>query len=165
VLILPNEFTSIGEFNMKKSVFVASVLAALAFTTPAFAMTDAECAASWTSADGNKDGTVTEAESGRYFAALRVANKPVADGKLSNAAFLEHCKAGTFNTVKTDAGAPLSGSTSFTEGQAKDRAIAAGFTSVSALVKDANGVWRGAASQGTKGVNVAIDFKGNVVTN
>jgi hypothetical protein len=165
VLILANAFNSIGELNMKKSVLAAGVLAAVTIASPAFAMTDAECAASWTSADTDKDGTVTEAESGRHFAALRVANKPVADGKLSNAAFLAHCKAGTFNTVKTDAGAPLSGSTSFTEGQAKDRAMAAGFTSVSALKKDQNGVWRGAASQGTKGVNVAIDFKGNVVAN
>lgn len=150
---------------MKKSILAVGVLAAITMASPALAMTDAECAASWTGADANKDGTVTEAEFGRYFAALRVAKKPAADGKLSSAAFLEHCKAGTFNTVKTDAGAPLSGATSFTEGQAKDRAVAAGFTSVSALVKDADGVWRGAASQGTKGVNVAIDFKGNVVAN
>ena len=155
---------------MKKSAIVVGAIvvglsAALAIAAPAFAMTDAECATSWTSADVNKNGTITEAEAGRYFAALRVANKPVADGKLANAAFIEHCKAGTFNTVHTDAGAPLSGSTSFTEGQAKDRAVAAGFTGVSTLVKDVNGVWRGAASQGTKGVNVAIDFKGNVVAN
>ena len=43
-------------------------------------------------------------------------------------------------------GAPLKGANSFTEGQAKDRALAAGFTSVSGpLDKDGAGIWRGNA--------------------
>ena len=99
------------------------------------------------------------------MAALRVAEKPVVDGKLSQAAFLEHCKAGHFNVVKVGAGAPLPGSNSFTETQASDRAMAAGLTGISVLKKDDKGVWRGTASDGSKNVGVAVDFKGNVVAN
>ena len=81
--------------------------------------------------------------------------------------FLSNCKAGMYETVKrvNDTGAPLAGANSFTEAQAQDRAIAAGFSKVSALKKDDNGVWRGTASSEGKDVGVAIDFKGNVVAN
>ena len=131
--------------------------------TPAAAMTDAECAAQWTAADVNNDGVVDETESSRLLAALRVANKPVTDGKLTQAAYLEHCKAGVFTRANVDPGAPLKGANSFTENQAKDRIIAAGYSNVSGLTKDADGVWRGTASDGAKAINVAVDFKGNVV--
>ena len=43
---------------------------------------------------------------------------------------------------KTDAGAPLKGANSFTEGEAKDRAVAQGLMSVGALKKDDDGIWR-----------------------
>ena len=135
----------------------------LAVTSAAFAMTDAECASAWASADANKDGTVTEAESGRIFAALRVANKPVANGKLTQVAFLAHCKAGLFVTARMEAGAPLAGANNFIESQTEDRAVAAGLTIVSTLTKDPDGMWRGTASAAAKSVNVAIDYKGNVV--
>jgi hypothetical protein len=148
-----------------KSLFAIAALAAGLACAPAFAMTDAECAAAWTKVDANADGIVTEAEGGRYFAALRVADKATTDGKLSSAAFLDHCKAGVFNVTKTDAGAPLSGANSFTENQAKDRLLAAGYINVSALAKDANGIWRGTGSDAGKSMKVAVDFKGNVVAN
>src|SRR5436190_20752479 len=61
-------------------------------------------------------------------------------------------------------GAPVAGSNSFTEGQAKSRIEARGFTNVSGLVKDNDGVWRGTAIQGGKSVKVSLDFQGNVVT-
>lgn len=148
-----------------KPLFAIAALAAGLANTPAYAMTAAECATAWTKADANADGSVTEAEGGRYFAGLRIADKATTDGKLSNAAFLDHCKAGHFNLTKTDAGAPLPGSNSFTENQAKDRLLAAGYVNVSALAKDANGVWRGTGSDGGKSMKVAVDFKGNVVAN
>ena len=137
----------------------------LAAHPAAAAMSDADCNAAWTKADTNSDGFVTEAENPRYFASLRVANKPLADGRMSKASFLEYCKADLFVSTKIDPGAPLSGSNSFTEGQAKDRIIATGLMNVSALQKDPNGVWRGTAMDGTKSVTVAVDYKGNVVTN
>jgi hypothetical protein len=64
----------------------------------------------------------------------------------------------------TNADAPAAGANSFTEGQAKSRIEAAGFTNVSGLMKDKDGIWRGTASKGGANSNVALDFQGNVVT-
>ena len=52
----------------------------------------------------------------------------------------------------------------FTEGQAKSRIEAGGFSNVAGLKKDSDGVWRGTASQGGKSVKVSVDFQGNVVS-
>jgi hypothetical protein len=149
---------------MKRAFWTACSIAVIA-ATPAFAMTDAECDAAWTKADGNSDGIVTEIEGGRYFAALRVVNKPALDGRMTKANFGEHCKAGHFNASKIEVGAPLSGSNSYTEAQARDRAMAAGYTAISALTKDANGIWRGTGTDGGTTLKIAVDFKGNVVAN
>ncbi len=59
----------------------------------------------------------------------------------------------------------MEGANSFTEGQAQDRALAAGFSDVSALQKDDKGIWRGSANKEGKSVKVAVDYKGNVVSN
>jgi len=61
-------------------------------------------------------------------------------------------------------GAPVAGANSFTEGQAKSRIEARGFTNVAGLTKDSDGVWRGTATQGGKSVKVSVDFQGNVVS-
>ena len=58
---------------------------------------------------------------------------------------------------------PAAGANSFTEGQAKSRIEAAGFTNVSDLQKDDQGIWRGRAQQGSQQVSVALDYQGNVV--
>ena len=63
----------------------------------------------------------------------------------------------------TDASAPAAGANSFTEAQAKDRIEKAGFSDVSSLRKDDQGIWRASAKQGDKQVNVSLDFRGNVV--
>jgi predicted homoserine dehydrogenase-like protein len=65
----------------------------------------------------------------------------------------------------TNPGAPAAGANSFTEGQAKSRIEAAGYTNVSGLMKDKDGIWRGTATKGSATNNVALDFQGNVVTN
>src|SRR5436190_23995417 len=59
-------------------------------------------------------------------------------------------------------GAPVAGSNSFTEGQAKSRIESNGFASVSELRKDEQGVWRGKAVKDGKTVTVSLDFQGNV---
>ena len=59
-------------------------------------------------------------------------------------------------------GAPVAGSNSFTEGQAKSRIESNGFASVSELRKDDQGVWRGKAMKDGKSVTVSLDFQGNV---
>jgi hypothetical protein len=58
--------------------------------------------------------------------------------------------------------APVAGANSFTEGQAKSRIEDAGYTAVTNLKKDDNGVWRGKASKGGATTDVSIDFQGNV---
>ncbi len=63
----------------------------------------------------------------------------------------------------TDPNAPLAGANSFTENQAKERMEKAGFTQVSGLKKDDNGIWRGSAMMGGAKTNVALDYRGNVV--
>ena len=62
-----------------------------------------------------------------------------------------------------DGGAPLPGSNSFTEAQATARIVELGYTNVSGLAKDADGVWRGTATKDGKITNFALDFKGNIV--
>jgi hypothetical protein len=67
----------------------------------------------------------------------------------------------TSNTVNP--GAPAAGANSFTEGQAKSRIEAAGYSDISGLVKDKDGVWRGKASKAGKPFTVSLDYQGNVV--
>ncbi len=61
-------------------------------------------------------------------------------------------------------GAPVAGANSFTEGQAKSRLEQNGFTNISGLKKDDQGVWRGRASKNGKDVSVGLDFQGNIVS-
>jgi len=58
---------------------------------------------------------------------------------------------------------PLPGANSFTESQARERIEAKGFTAVSDLKKDDQSIWRGTATKDGQTVNVALDYKGNVV--
>src|SRR3954469_6026676 len=59
-------------------------------------------------------------------------------------------------------GAPAAGANSFTEGQAKSRIEGAGYSNVSGLQKDDNGVWRGKADKAGTKADVSVDFQGNV---
>ena len=67
------------------------------------------------------------------------------------------------NTQKGNDAAPVEGANSFTEGQAKTKIESNGFTSVSVLKKDSDGVWRGKAQKGSQPMDVSVDFKGNVI--
>lgn len=144
-------------------VFLA-VVGCLAFSASALAMTDEECATMWTQADANSDGSLSGVEANRYAAWMRVKDKNVpSDGAINKEVFLENCKADVFTTSAVDEGAPLEGANSFTEGQAQDRVLAAGYSDVSAMTKDEKGIWRGTAKKDSKSVKVAVDYKGNVV--
>jgi hypothetical protein len=69
------------------------------------------------------------------------------------------------NTNANNPGAPAAGANSFTEAQAKSRIEAAGYSNVSGLSKDKDGIWRGKASRGsTTVVDVTLDYQGNVVS-
>lgn len=54
------------------------------------------------------------------------------------------------------------GHNSFTESQARGRIMKAGYSRISSLAKNRNGVWQGKALRGNRMVNVALDYKGNV---
>ena len=147
-----------------RKLLLAAALAASCSAIPAYAASDTECTAMWKKADVNNDGVLTDSEAMRYSAAMRVRNVTMpADGKLTRAAFVDACKGDVYTMAKADAGAPLKGSNSFTEAQAKDRAIAWGATSVTGLAKDADGIWRGTAMMDGKSSKIAVDYKGNVV--
>ncbi|QND66648.1 DUF4142 domain-containing protein [Mesorhizobium loti] len=66
-------------------------------------------------------------------------------------------------TDTADPSAPVPGANSFTEDQAKRRIQDAGYSDVSALTKDDQGIWRGQASKDGKSTAVALDYQGNVV--
>ena len=69
------------------------------------------------------------------------------------------------NPNANNPGAPAAGANSFTEAQAKSRIEAAGYSNVSGLIKDKDGIWRGKASRGsTTVVDVTLDYQGNVVS-
>lgn len=66
------------------------------------------------------------------------------------------------NSEQKNSNAPVAGRNSFTEGQAQSAIEKAGYTNVSGLKKDDNGVWRGKASKGGSSSSVSVDFQGNV---
>lgn len=68
------------------------------------------------------------------------------------------------NGTRTTANAPATGANSFTEGQARSRIEAAGFSGVDDLKKDDQGVWRARATRNGQQVNVGLDYQGNVTT-
>ena len=147
---------------------VLAILAAGCFASAApaaFAATDAECAAEWTKADTNNDGVLSGVEANRYLAYMRIRTQASPDdGSITQAKFMEACKGDTFRAAAPDPGAPLKGTTSFTEAQAKDRVVAAGYTDVSVLTKDEGGIWRGNAKKGDQSLKIAVDYKGNVIS-
>jgi hypothetical protein len=63
---------------------------------------------------------------------------------------------------QNNSNAPVAGRNSFTEGQAKSRIEDAGYTNVTALQKDGNGIWRAKASKGGTTSDVSVDFEGNI---
>jgi hypothetical protein len=84
-----------------------------------------------------------------------------------SAAAQQPAKSGPNNNAVNSPGqnnsnAPVAGRNSFTEGQAKSKIEEAGYTNVTALTKDDNGVWRGKAKKGGASANVSVDFQGNV---
>jgi hypothetical protein len=143
---------------------------ALLLGTPAFAdtattaPTTAECGVEFKALDADINGTLTEAEAPQVYAYARVGNMTVAPSGYTKDEFIKACADNAFARPAPVAGAPFEGANSFTEGQAKDRAAASGVSGISAMTKDDKGVWRGTGMVDTAAVNVAVDFKGNVVT-
>jgi hypothetical protein len=149
----------------RKSALAVLLACCAVVPATAWAASETDCAAQWKSADGNNDGVLVGPEADRYLAYYRVrAHVTPVDGRITQQEFMKSCQSDVFMARAPEPGAPLKGANSFTEGQAKDRAVAAGFTSVSSLAKDGDGIWRGSAMKDGKSVKLAIDFKGNVVS-
>ena len=85
----------------------------------------------------------------------------------SGAPIVSGTNSATNNAVSTqpqnNAGAPVAGANSFTQGEARRRIEKRGFTKVTALKLDPQGVWRGTAMQHGKSVGVSMDYQGNIV--
>ncbi|WP_411034003.1 PepSY domain-containing protein [Shinella sp. BYT-45] len=64
-----------------------------------------------------------------------------------------------------NATAPVEGANSFTEDQARERIVEAGYADVTGLKLDDKGVWRGTAMKDGKSFNVALDYQGNITAN
>lgn len=61
-------------------------------------------------------------------------------------------------------GGPAAGSNSFTESQARSRLEQHGYTAISGLKKNNDGVWQGAAMRDGKSVVVSLDYKGDITS-
>ena len=68
----------------------------------------------------------------------------------------------TNNTTHRTAHAPVPGRNSFTMNQAARRITSAGYTKVTGLKKDGQGIWRGQAQKDGSPVAVSLDYQGNV---
>ena len=71
--------------------------------------------------------------------------------------------AATTDTTATTTTTLAAGANSFTESEARTRLEAHGYSAVTGLIKDDKSIWRGKATMDGKPVNVALDFKGNIV--
>lgn len=70
---------------------------------------------------------------------------------------------GAVRSADPNSGAgPRAGANSFTEGQARTRMEGAGYTNVTGLNLDGNGIWRGQAMHSGRQVQVTLDYQGNV---
>jgi hypothetical protein len=65
-------------------------------------------------------------------------------------------------TTSANATQPASGANSFTVGQARTRIEKEGYSDITDLRKDDNGVWRGKAQKDGQQTTVWLDYKGNV---
>ena len=68
----------------------------------------------------------------------------------------------TSNADSKTAAAPVKGANSFTMDEARRRIEASGFSQVTGLKKDDDGIWRGQAMRGGSSVSVFCDYQGNV---
>lgn len=68
----------------------------------------------------------------------------------------------TSNANRKTAAAPVKGANSFTMNEARRRIEAGGFTQVTGLKKDRDGIWRGTGMRDGASVPVYCDYQGNV---
>ena len=118
---------------------VMAALAPIALSAPAFAQAETAAPA--------MPGTTTNTPQQRSPANTATASPPAVT---------------TSNANSKTAAAPVKGANSFTMDEARRRIEAGGFTQVSGLKKDGDGIWRGQAMKGGSSVSVFCDYQGNV---
>jgi|GEM_PF-605604 len=123
-----------------------------------------DCEAEFTRRDTDANGMLSETEAPSYYARSRIDGKEIAATGVTKDEFLAACEGDAFDRTEPEAGAPFEGANSFTENQARDRAIAWGLTDVAEMTKDDKGIWRSSGKLDGADVDVAVDYKGNVVT-
>lgn len=88
----------------------------------------------------------------------------ISGGALAQATSRDSHNPAVKNSSVARVGASARGRNSFTQAQARGRIAKAGYSSVSRLNKDQDGVWRGWAMHRGKKVAVGLDYKGNITT-
>jgi hypothetical protein len=96
--------------------------------------------------------------------ALGIASSALAQGQTPMADPSAPANPAVKSPNTMDATSLAKGHNSFTKGQAKGRIEKAGYTSVSGLALDADGIWQGQAMKDGQSVHVGLDYKGNVAT-
>ncbi|GHC60928.1 hypothetical protein [Neogemmobacter tilapiae] len=146
----------------KTTLLCAAFTAAMA--SAAAAQGTADCDAQFTALDTDGNGFLSDTEAPRDYARTRIDAITLQETGISPAEFAALCASENWAENKPEEGAPFEGANSFTEEQARDRALAWDVTGVSALTLDEQGIWRGEGQLAGAAVSVAIDYKGNVVT-
>ena len=150
-----------ARFSAWTVIFVAG---GLALPATLQAASESDCQAEWRAADRNGDGFLEGVEAGRYLAYLRLGRDPLPeDGRLTRASFLAACRADRLGVGSAEASAPALAAAGLTAEQARDRAQAAGYSSVSSLVRDGDGVWRASAMKDGKATRIVVGHDGRVV--
>ena len=156
---------------MRTTMFGLALLGAAAVSAPALAQT------SPAAPDRNPPAAATQDSTNPANRAVAPADRAGAaatqDGTRSNdrsgATTVGPSTEGGQSAVRIDDGTrtaatPQPGANSFTEGQARSRIEAAGFTNVTELQKDDQGIWRGRGMRNGQQVGVALDFTGAVTS-
>ena len=91
-----------------------------------------------------------------FAAGSAVAQTPPAQGGPQNPAIKSP------DSANRAAAGPVKGANSFTEGEARSRIEDKGYSNVSELKKDDDGIWRGRAMLRGQPVEIALDYQGNV---
>ena len=97
----------------------------------------------------------------KTYLVAAIAGTFIATGAYAQADTGSHNPAVKNSTPHTTAMA-AKGRNSFTQHQAQDRIAKAGYSNITPLVKNKNGVWQGKANKDGATVNIALDYKGNV---
>ena len=138
----------------------AATLAAVLALAPGLAL------AQTTSTQNTTGMTGTGTASGRATGMAAPAGQGTSSGMVPGTPAGTASASGNDNqavvTTPANATSPAHGANSFTRGEVGRRLTARGFSKVSGLKKDTNGVWRGQAMHDGAATAVWVDYKGNV---